>query len=265
MPPYGVGVAIALRAGVRIGTYDAGGSRILYPSCGNIASRSSSLSGRFRSSTSRSHLYALYCSGVIGTACCNWPGAGVSIGPGPNGVCMPAPNGVAPPPTIGVAPGGRPPGTLAGVSSQRDRCFFGVSPTASQLPGVAPTASARGVSSHRLRRPGVASTVPRAAVGVGASHLLTLTGASAAAPSHSLAGCCSMRAFFAAGSSADEEEGGPAAAAPESQRLRRPLLVAGAGAGAATPEAPVGRAASSRAAAAAASSLRCSASSLCFA
>ena len=45
--PAGVGVANARREGVT-GTYPGGGSRILYPAMGNMASRSASVRGKFR-------------------------------------------------------------------------------------------------------------------------------------------------------------------------------------------------------------------------
>ena len=45
----GAGVDMSFLAGVRIGAYPGGGSRILYPSLGSISSNSSSESGAFLS------------------------------------------------------------------------------------------------------------------------------------------------------------------------------------------------------------------------
>mmetsp|Transcript_8558 Transcript_8558/g.17751 ORF Transcript_8558/g.17751 Transcript_8558/m.17751 type:complete len:303 (+) Transcript_8558:2765-3673(+) len=200
----GVGVASSLRAGVRMGTYEAGGSRILYPSLGSSASSSSSVIGRLRSSISRSHRWALYCSGVMGTfmraAIC--AAEGVSIPSAPMGVMPGVKLGVAPPEKLGVMP------TLgvalpidAGVSSHRDRLRFGVGVAmlfgvASHRPGVAcpgvtppgvnppgvtpprpgvasPSASRPGVgvSSQRFRLAGVASPKSRPGVGVASQRL----------------------------------------------------------------------------------------------
>mmetsp|Transcript_62066 Transcript_62066/g.196242 ORF Transcript_62066/g.196242 Transcript_62066/m.196242 type:complete len:261 (-) Transcript_62066:350-1132(-) len=156
-----------------------------------MASSSSSERGRLRSSMSRSHLAALYCSGVRGTpARWSWLGVGVSIPIPPIGVAP----GVMPPNMEGVAP---PTEGVAdpmdtGVSSHRDRVRLGVGVTPmppalgveSHCPGVAPgvasAAPATGVSSQRFLRPGVgvaaSQRLPPAPPGVesGASHSDTL-------------------------------------------------------------------------------------------
>ena len=135
---------------MRIGTYDSGCGKTLYPSDGSIASSSSSVSGLFRSSTSRSHRSWLYCSGVIGAAppwciAASWRASGVIIPaswPGP-GVAPPsAISGVAPPASIaGVASGA----TCKGVSSQRLRARRGV--------GAEADAPADAGASHSDRAP----------------------------------------------------------------------------------------------------------------
>ena len=150
----------------------------LYP-VGNIASSSSSVRGRLRSSISRCQVHACICSGVIDIT---WPGVGVAIamafdpvGVVPDGVnalgvrpCGVMPVGVNPPgvsplgvrlpgvrlPGV-VPPGVVPPGVDApGVSSHLDRRLL--------APGVGvswirspPVRSARGVSAQPLPWPGV--------------------------------------------------------------------------------------------------------------
>mmetsp|Transcript_8407 Transcript_8407/g.28073 ORF Transcript_8407/g.28073 Transcript_8407/m.28073 type:complete len:232 (+) Transcript_8407:2612-3307(+) len=122
------GVAMSFRAGVRIGTYVSGCGKTLYPSWGNMASKSSSESCRLRSSTSRSHRSALYCSGVMGAAP-EWAAAAAKAYA--SGVMAPA---------SCPGPGVSPP-TIKGVSLSNDpKCV-----------GVASTATFCGVSSHRLR------------------------------------------------------------------------------------------------------------------
>mmetsp|Transcript_31998 Transcript_31998/g.80824 ORF Transcript_31998/g.80824 Transcript_31998/m.80824 type:complete len:221 (+) Transcript_31998:2961-3623(+) len=205
-----------------------------------MASSSSSESGRLRSSTSLSHRWAWYCSGVIGTLGCTLDGMGVSMPRPPMGV---APTiGVAP--TMGVAPtiGVAASADTAGVSSQRERGFLpttGVAPmpgVASHCPpaGVAPL-SAVGVSSQRLRR-GVGASTARPGV---ASQRLGVASMPAAPGVASQRLTCGV-----ASTSSHESLAFLDASVAWSQRLRRLLPAAGAAAGAgggARPEALVGR------------------------
>lgn len=140
-----------------------------------MASSSSSVNGRLRSSISFSHRYACNCSGVIAA---NAPGVGVAnncafkpTGVDPpgvnNGVAWPGVadgviDGVAIPLMFGVIEGV----AAVGVSSHRERLFdavadsmirssalrsaFGVSSQPELWPGV--SRSVRGVSSQRFRR-----------------------------------------------------------------------------------------------------------------
>mmetsp|Transcript_11784 Transcript_11784/g.34026 ORF Transcript_11784/g.34026 Transcript_11784/m.34026 type:complete len:323 (-) Transcript_11784:451-1419(-) len=154
--PSGVGVAMSLRDGVVMGWYPGGGSRILYPVGGNMASSSSSVMYRFRSSISRSHRSLCAISGVMGTDGSTIPGV---IPPRPIPAAPAAPRGVAP----GVAAGVAAPAT--GVSSHRDRLRpAGVAPGVSASPPPASDFDPRpGVASHRdlpPTRPGVASKRP---------------------------------------------------------------------------------------------------------
>mmetsp|Transcript_10569 Transcript_10569/g.43706 ORF Transcript_10569/g.43706 Transcript_10569/m.43706 type:complete len:207 (+) Transcript_10569:2777-3397(+) len=129
-----------------------------------MASRSSSLSGRLRSMSSRSRpVNPAIVPGVIEPSAMP-----MCTGVSPN---APAPTTVAPPgPTIDPAP--------TGVSSQRLRPRRGVAPA------MSPTAPApAGVSSQRLRTCGVASTPPPAPAGV-ASHRLLRAGAGASSSPH---------------------------------------------------------------------------------
>lgn len=185
----GVGVAVILREGVLIGWYPAGGSSTLYPG-GSIASISSSLSGRFRSSISTFHLC---CISALEVNCRLLPGAGVCMwaARGPTGVVPPgvSPPGVIPlgvslpiegvipplsrgvmlgvsPPKLGVIPPGVIPGVMLGVSSAAGVTSHRDFLTRVDCVGSSPPLSTRGVVPHDAD-PGVSA--PSEALGV-SSH-----------------------------------------------------------------------------------------------